>query len=145
RTKWTRALDDRGELFVQAYYDYAELSSQEQRSAFDLSLHHSFFMDPKHQITWGGQVRIADSHYEGLPGLDFGDDRTDVYASLFVQDQFELKPDRLKLVAGLKLEHTPFQDMEVQPSVRMSYTPNTRTTIWGGISRAVRVPSHAEN
>lgn len=145
RTQLTRALDNKGELMVQAYYDYAELSSQEDRSTYDLSLHHSFFASDNHHVTWGGNFRVADSNYSGSPGIDFGPDRTDVYASLFLQDQIELKPDMLKLVAGVKLEHTPFKDLELQPSLRLAYTPNRETTLWGAVSRAVRVPSHAEN
>ncbi len=87
---------------------------------------------------------MADSKYDSSLGIDFGGDRTDIYASLFFQDQIEIKPNKLKLIAGLKLEHTPYRDIEVQPSLRLAYTPHSQMTLWGAISRAVRVPSHAE-
>src|SRR6185503_15883554 len=52
-----------------------------------------------------------------------------------------LVKERLRLLLGAKVEHNAFSGIEVQPSLRMSWTPGTRQTVWGAISRAVRTPA----
>jgi iron complex outermembrane receptor protein len=61
----------------------------------------------------------------------------------FVQDQISLLPV-LKLTLGTKVEHNDFSGMEVQPSGRFAVGPVLGQTLWGAISRAVRVPTRLE-
>jgi len=65
-------------------------------------------------------------------------------ASVFVQDDISLKPDTLRLMLGMRLEHNSYTGFEPQPNARMIWTPNPRQTLWGAVSRAVRTPSRAE-
>ncbi|MEE8428197.1 MAG: TonB-dependent receptor, partial [Gammaproteobacteria bacterium] len=44
-----------------------------------------------------------------------------------------------------KFEHNDFTDWEIQPSVRLAWTPDDRQTVWGAISRAVRTPARGEH
>jgi iron complex outermembrane receptor protein len=48
------------------------------------------------------------------------------------------------LTLGTKLEHNDFSGFEVQPSVRAAWDVADTQTIWGAISRAVRVPTRLE-
>jgi iron complex outermembrane receptor protein len=64
--------------------------------------------------------------------------------SAFIQDEINFLPDLLTFVAGTKFEHNEFTGLEIQPSIRTLYTPDTSYSIWGAISRAVRVPSRLE-
>src|SRR5262249_20285861 len=41
-------------------------------------------------------------------------------------------------------EHNDYSGWEVQPNIRLAWTPNEWQTIWGAISRAVRSPSRAD-
>jgi iron complex outermembrane receptor protein len=50
----------------------------------------------------------------------------------------------LHLIAGTKVEHNDFTGGEVQPSLRLRWSPNEHQTFWGGVSRAVRTPSRGE-
>ena len=42
---------------------------------------------------------------------------------------------------GAKFEHNSYTGFEVQPTARLRWTPLHGQTIWGGVSRAVRMPS----
>ncbi|RPI58801.1 MAG: TonB-dependent receptor, partial [Lysobacterales bacterium] len=67
--------------------------------------------------------------------------RSDDTVSLFLQDRIELRPDRLYLTLGTKLERNDYSGSENQPNVRLAWFPSARQTVWGAVSRAVRVPA----
>ncbi|MFZ1199714.1 MAG: TonB-dependent receptor, partial [Desulfobacterales bacterium] len=64
--------------------------------------------------------------------------------SAFIQDQVHLAPDLLTLTVGSKFEHNEFTGLEIQPSLRLMYTPYRQLSLWTAVSRAVRVPSRLE-
>jgi len=72
------------------------------------------------------------------------DHRTESLLNLFVQDEITLRPDRVHLTLGSKLEHNDYTGFEVQPSLRLSYTPSSHQTLWGAVSRAVRTPTRID-
>ncbi|HTG43643.1 MAG TPA: TonB-dependent receptor, partial [Verrucomicrobiae bacterium] len=43
-----------------------------------------------------------------------------------------------------KAEHNDFTGLELQPSVRLGWTPNEAHTVWGAVSRAVRTPTRID-
>jgi iron complex outermembrane receptor protein len=45
---------------------------------------------------------------------------------------------------GLRLENSSFTGFEPLPNVRLMWTPSPTQTLWGSVSRAVRIPSRAE-
>ena len=55
-----------------------------------------------------------------------------------------LIPDRLRLTAGAKYEHSNYSGSNLQPSLRLLWAPAANRTGWMAISRAVRTPSIAE-
>jgi iron complex outermembrane receptor protein len=65
-------------------------------------------------------------------------------ASAFLQDEFQVIPERLVLTAGSKFEHNDYSGFEVQPSGRLAYKPGTNHTLWTAVSRAVRSPSRID-
>jgi iron complex outermembrane receptor protein len=50
----------------------------------------------------------------------------------------------VRLTLGTKLEHNDFSGFEVQPSVRAAWDLSNTRTLWGAVSRAVRVPTRIE-
>jgi iron complex outermembrane receptor protein len=62
-----------------------------------------------------------------------------------VQDQVSIVPNRLQWTLGTKLECNNITNLEVEPSTRLLWTPDDRNSIWGAVSRSVRVPSIYEN
>ena len=59
----------------------------------------------------------------------------------FLQDEISLIPKRLTLTLGTKLQHNPYTGLEVQPNTRLLWAPREKTSVWGAVSRAVRLPS----
>ena len=62
----------------------------------------------------------------------------------FIQAQFTLIPDKLKLILGNKSERNSFTGWEHQPMARALWTPYKAHVLWGAISQGVRVPSWLE-
>ncbi|RPI27304.1 MAG: TonB-dependent receptor, partial [Acidobacteria bacterium] len=44
-----------------------------------------------------------------------------------------------------KFEHNEYTGAEIQPGIRLAWTPDDRNTVWAAVSRAVHPPSMAEN
>ncbi len=62
----------------------------------------------------------------------------------FLQDEISLIERRLSLTLGTKLLRTNFIDFELEPSVRLAWTPTENQTIWAAFTHSVRTPSRAE-
>lgn len=65
-------------------------------------------------------------------------------ASLYVNDEYALIPDRLRVSGGIRLDHDNWSGTQAQPNVRLAWTPSTETTWWTSLARASRTPSRAE-
>jgi len=61
--------------------------------------------------------------------------------SAFVEDEFALVPDKLAIIAGVHAGHNEFTGLEIQPTARLLWTPNDKSSTWFAISRAVRTPA----
>ena len=64
--------------------------------------------------------------------------------SAFVQDDITLQPERLVLTLGTKIEIHEDSSDDLQPNLRLLWTPNRRTTMWASAARAVRTPSRVD-
>ena len=62
----------------------------------------------------------------------------------FVQAQFTLIPETLKLIVGNRSEKNSFTGWGHQPMARLLWTPESKHTLWAAISQGVRIPSFAE-
>ncbi|WP_413702381.1 TonB-dependent receptor plug domain-containing protein [Psychromonas sp. KJ10-10] len=62
----------------------------------------------------------------------------------FLQAQFGLIPDTLKLIIGNKIEYNSFTGWENQPMVRLTWKPESEHVFWSSISQGVRIPSLIE-
>ena len=51
---------------------------------------------------------------------------------------------RLFATFGSKFDHNSVTNFEFQPTARVIWTPNKQTSIWGAITRAVRMPALIE-
>jgi iron complex outermembrane receptor protein len=65
-------------------------------------------------------------------------------ASVFISDDYALVPDRLRLSAGVRLDHDNWSGTQAQPNVRLAWTPSSETTWWTSLARAARTPSRGE-
>jgi iron complex outermembrane receptor protein len=149
--RWTRRFSAQSDLALQAYVDYAARS---QPSSFgrigvttlDLDFQHHFPLGGKQNVTWGlGYRRIVDD-VTGTFSIAFDPPERSVdLVTGFLQDEIVLVPGRVALSLGSKFEHNDYTGFELQPTGRILWTPGLSTSLWGGISRAVRTPSRVDS
>ncbi|MCC7259498.1 MAG: TonB-dependent receptor [Alphaproteobacteria bacterium] len=151
--RWNRNTDDGQELTLQAYADHSARDYHmhgHRIDTVDVDFQHTLPLAERHELTWGtGWRRIwSETDTKNTLGIDYvrftPESQADDLASAFVQDKITLMPDTLALTLGSKFEHNDYTGYEVQPNARLLWTPDARHSVWGSVSRAVRVPGRSE-
>ena len=144
-SRWNHIFSSRSDTSLQVYFDRYERDgpeSREDRDTFDLDFQHHLALGSRHDLIWGADYRRSTDHTQGtidqawLPA-----DRALQLFSTFVQDEITLKPDRVFLTVGSKLENNYFSGFDTAPSARVAWTPNKKNTFWAAVSRADRSPA----
>jgi iron complex outermembrane receptor protein len=148
-TRWERKLKGGSDVQVQAYYDRVsrlQSNQAEYRNTFDVDFVHHVPMR-RHDFIYGVEARVSPARIPAIvPTYVFTpDERTDQLYTAYAQDSYSLVPDKVSLTAGAKLLHSSFVGFDVEPSVRLLWTPTPRRTIWAAVTRAVRTPSDIED
>lgn len=148
-TRWTRTYSPRQQLSLQFYFDRVdrfEVREGESVQMADVNFEHRFGIGMRHDIVWGASYRhIADRMDATFFLLVSPATRRQYMLNTFVQDEITLVKDRLKLVAGIKLEHNRYARLENEPSLRLLWTPSLRQAFWFAYSKADRLPTRAED
>jgi iron complex outermembrane receptor protein len=143
--RWVRTDSDTSHLLVQAYYDHFRHRggmTLETRDTFDLQIERRMAVGERHDVVAGFGYRVSQDEVNDTPVAVWEHNRARLHlVSAFFQDEITLQPERLALTVGSKIEHNDFTGVEVQPSVRLLWTPTERQTLWAAISRAVSTPS----
>lgn len=147
--RWEEQLGEGAVFSTQAYVDVFRrnrIVADEDREAYDLELQYRRPLGEGREITLGGGYRHLSDSLDGTPriALTPSSRETDLYSG-FVQVEQKLLDDRLRLIAGTKLEHNDFTGFEVQPSGRVSFAIDDGRMVWGAISRALRTPARADS
>ncbi|MEW6206988.1 MAG: TonB-dependent receptor [Acidobacteriota bacterium] len=146
--RWNHSFSARSRISLQTYYDRAsrmDVLSRETRDTVDIDLQHHIIAG-RHDLVWGAGYRRSISDLFGASGAFFDPRRrSDDLLSAFIQDEITLVKDRFRLTLGSKFEENDYTGFEIQPSLRLLWTPTARHTLWGAVSRAVRTPSRAES
>jgi iron complex outermembrane receptor protein len=134
---------------LQFFYDRTnrrEPTFRETRDTVDVDFQHRPPAVARHQILWGSGYRLSVGDFRGTSTVRFiPDRRADPLATWFAQDDIELVPDRLHVIAGSKFEHNNYSGFEVQPSGRLLWTASPEQTVAMSITRALRTPSRVEH
>jgi iron complex outermembrane receptor protein len=143
--RWTHSYAADSGSDLQVYYDYTHRQIpqwfEEHRHTLDVDYQHRKPFGARQDVVWGAGYRITHDQVGNSAGVAFLPDHvTENLFSAFAQDEVKLEP-HLRLTLGTKLEHNRWTGFEVQPSVRLSWVPDDRRTLWGAISRAVRTPT----
>lgn len=146
--RWKKSLRLDSEFSLQFYYDHAQRSEghlNQLNDTLDLDFQHRFALGERQDIVWGLGYRYIADKLSSNPLFQWrlGSRNLQLFSG-FLQDEFTLLPNTLKLTVGTKLEHNDFTGFVVQPSARLSWTPSARHALWGAVSRAVRTPSRIE-
>ncbi len=118
-----------------------------RESASDIDFQHTFALGSRNSIVWGLNARYTKLHKQDrniFYTLQDETARQKLY-SFFAQDELVLVPERLNLIVGSKFEYTSYTQLEIQPSIRLLYTPSQTQAFWAAVSRAARTPSFLEN
>ncbi len=146
--RWHRAFSDRSDTTLQMYYDRADrrdILLGEVRHTIDLDFGHHLAVGNRHDILWGLGYRFTGDQTTGSLTFSFNpSSRSDNLYSTFAQDEINLVPARLRLTLGTKLEHNNYSGLEIQPNIRLLWTPHPHHAIWAAVSRAVETPSREE-
>ena len=147
-SRWTREFSEDSSLTLQAYYDFfrqEQVGTSETRETIDLDVQHRFELGTRHDIIWGVGYRYTADRFPNDFFLTWTPpERHDQLFSSFVQDEISLIPHHLSATIGTKIEHNDYTGWEIQPNIRMVWTPTERQTLWAAVSRAVRTPSRYE-
>jgi iron complex outermembrane receptor protein len=146
--RWHHIFSDRSDTTLQVYFDrYARSGpeAREVRNTLDFDFQYHSAWGSRQDWVWGAGYRHTADQTVGtidqafvpadLAGHDF---------NLFAEDQITLKPGRVFLFAGSKIENSYFTGFDLQPSARIAWTPSDRQTFWAGVSRATRTPTRRD-
>ena len=144
-SRWKHVFSSRSDTTLQFSFERyervgAELS--DNRDTFDLDFQHHLALGARHDLIWGADYRHSSDLTVGtIDQAWIPAGRAIQLISTFVQDEIVLKPDRVFLTVGTKLENNYFSGFDVAPSVRVAWTPSKLHTFWAAVSRADRSPS----
>jgi iron complex outermembrane receptor protein len=138
------------QLQLQAYYDgtYRRVPRQfaEHRDTADIDLQYRTRLGLRHDLVAGAGYQLTHGHAAPSPVLFFAPEtRTSPLVNLFVQDEITLVPNRVAIIIGSKVEHNDYTGFEYQPTVRARWTVRERGSVWGAVSRAVRMPTRFDS
>lgn len=145
--RWGRQLDGGGRVEAHAYYDHTDRVNgpvEEEVRTWDVSLQQAIELG-RHAVVWGGGHRWVENTLTSPPGAAtlVPARRHITLGNLFVQDQISLRDD-LVLTLGVKVEDSSFTGVEVLPNVRLAYSLNDGSLVWGAVSRAARTASRID-
>jgi iron complex outermembrane recepter protein len=147
-TRWNHVFSARSDATLQFYFDRYVRSgpeSREERNTFDFDFQHHLALGSRQDLIWGAGYRhTADQTFGTIDQAFVPADRGADLITFFVQDQITVKPGRLTLSLGTKLENNYFTGFDLQPSARLAWTPDRRQTVWAAISRASATPARRD-
>lgn len=146
--RWIAASGLDGSVQLQAYYDRTSRDERpvaETRDTIDVDFQQTGTVATRHALVWGVGYRRSSGRIRAVAPTAFTPQtRSDNLFSAFVQDDVSLIGNRLRAVAGVKVEHNDYSGMEVQPSARLIWHASAKDTLVGSVTRAVRTPSRVE-
>jgi len=147
-SRWNHVFSNRSDTTLQFYFDNYERNgpeSNEHRNTVDIDFQSHNLLGARQDIIWGAGYRHTADQTQGTVDEAFIPAGTAKQLfNLFVQDQITLMPDRISVYVGTKLENSYFTGFDLEPSVRLAWTPSSRRTFWAAISRASRTPTRRD-
>lgn len=132
-------------LTIQAFYDGSyrrvPLQFEEKRHTGEIDAQRRWLRG-RHDLVFGGTIRGYRSDDLGIAGFRFEPTVRDGWnVNAFLQDEFELAPDRAYVTVGSEFGRNNFTGIEIQPNARIRFHPSRQQMAWAAVSRAVRLPT----
>lgn len=136
------------DIQIQTFYDHTNRDEQpigERRQTFDVDFQQRVRRWPGHGLAWGAGYRVTTGRIRFVaPAAMDPVRRTDNLVTAFVHDDVSVVSDRVRVSLGAKVERNAYSGFELQPSARMLWTLASAQTMFGSVTRAVRIPSRVE-
>lgn len=146
--RWDRSrsgtLQESWQAFVEySRFDHAVLD--EQRTTLDLQYQQRIGSLERQDLIWGLGYRYSADAIDASPSIQFTDsERATSLYSAYLQDEIALSPGLWRLTLGARLEHNDYTGFDLQPNVRLLWTPNPDSSAWISLARATRSPARVE-
>jgi iron complex outermembrane receptor protein len=145
---WTHAFSN-STTSLQAYYDKTNTSAESllvhHQDIYDIDFQHDVRVSEGQELIWGMSYRSTQDKIDPSPAVTLDPAKRNLSLfSGFVQDQFGMFDNRLRVTLGSKFEHNGYTGLEAIPNARFQWTLRSNQSIWGAVSRAVRTPSRTE-
>ena len=116
------------------------------RDTCDVEFQQDFAISPRHSFIVGAGINTTGDDWPPTFTISMSSPhrRTTTFSG-FVQYDFVLVPHTLRVIAGTKLEHNDYTGFEYQPQIRAVWTPDSSTTVWAAVSRAVGTPQRVDS
>src|SRR5262249_16503063 len=148
QVRWVHASSPTSESVLQLSYD-----RQNMRFPFEGGDVNNLVIDyqrrtqtgERNELYWGvGFQQYTDS--TDIAGRAAFDPANGLYRSgdIVIRDEWKIVPGKLIGSAGVRLDYNSYRSLEFQPSIRLLYTPNLRSSAWIAVSRAVKVPDRLD-
>lgn len=146
--RWNHQISENSSFALQMYYDHVKrkdnVTLDSEIDTFDIDLQHQFKIAERHSVNWGGGYRLLRDELNGRFVTSFTpSERVSPLYTAFIQDDMSFLNDELHLILGSKFEHNDFTGFEVQPNVRLRWSPNEQHTTWAAVSRGLRIPDRS--
>ncbi|MGB2633398.1 MAG: TonB-dependent receptor plug domain-containing protein, partial [Candidatus Acidiferrum sp.] len=119
--RWTHTFSTRCDTTLQFYFDTYERDgpeANEARNTLDFDFQNHIALGARNDLIWGAGYRYTSDHTVGTIDQAFVPANfAGSLFELFLQDQITLKPDRVSLYVGAKLENGYFSGYDLDPSV----------------------------
>jgi iron complex outermembrane recepter protein len=147
---WKHRWSDSSGINLKVYFDQTKRKNrtlEEKRDTFVIDFQSDYILS-KQQIVWGlGYKQSADNMVKPINSvLSFVPrNRKSKTFSAYIQDDISYYNNRLHLIIGSKYEHNDYTGDEIQPNIRLLWSPDEKSSLWMAVSKAARTPSRMES
>ena len=140
----TQSRQDSFQVYLE-HSDYDHIILGELRTTLDMEYQQTRRPSANQELAWGLGYRYSrdDIRTSSLITLPDTAASTSLY-SAYIQDEITLQPEHWRLSLGARLEHNDYTGFELQPNLRLLWTPDTHNSVWASAARAIRTPSRVE-
>ena len=148
--RWTRTYSKSADLSLQVYVDNTTRDSRDIDSdnrTYDVDFEMHRLYGSRNNVVWGSGFRYnhtLNRALEDRAAFFTPDHDASFLGNAFIQDEISLLPDLVRLTVGTKIEVNSYSGANLQPTARVLWTPNQKSSLWAAVSRAVRTPSGVE-
>jgi len=147
--RWDRVSSAQASTSIQIYFDRITRDDDTTIGAgmntVDIAFQNRRPWGARQDIVWGLGYRAVLDHTAPTFAFSFNpQNRLTQLFSAFAQDEISLLPNRLSIILGAREEHNDYTGFDVEPSLRMVWTPIEGNAFWAAVSKADRIPSRID-